>query len=67
MPLYYIELQNGTCGIREYKSLRQCISQETKLNGIYNFKSATLATEEKIGWVKRMGGHIPKRQATKSS
>ena len=56
--LYYCEYTYG-CGLRAYRSLSQCIREETITEGTNNFRLARLATKEDVDNVCSMGGYLP--------
>ena len=63
MPLYYFECSKG-CGIREAKSMKQAKLNLIREVGEYDLagyhNTIRLATEKDIGWIRAMGGYIPK-------
>jgi len=62
MPLYYIEIEGGNCGIREAKNKEQAWRDLLREEGTSNAKSVRLATKEDISWIAGMGGCIPERR-----
>ena len=62
MPLYYIELVGGNCGIREAKSKTQAWVNLCREEGTNNAQGVRLATKDDIEWIRGMGGYIPKRR-----
>ena len=62
MPLYYIEIVGGNCGIREAKSKTQAWANLRREEGTNNAKGVRLATKDDIEWIREMGGYIPERR-----
>lgn len=58
--LYYFESDRG-CGIRAARNLQQAEKEIIREVGEYGFERCRKATDQDIGWVKAMGGHIPSR------
>ena len=62
MPLYYVEIEGGRCGIREAKNKQQAWADLRRAEGTNHAKGVRIATKDDIAWVKGMGGYIPERR-----
>jgi hypothetical protein len=57
--LYYVESEKG-CGIRSAETKDEAYKDELRSVGTYSgVRVCREATEEDIGWVRAMRGHIP--------
>ena len=59
--LWYIEVWNGSCGIRNYntQSIQKAQQQAILEEGASNITLVRVATKDDIETVRSMGGHIP--------
>lgn len=65
--LWYIEVWNGSCGIRDYdtRSIQKAQQQAILEEGASNITKVRVATKDDIEMVRAMGGYVPGYDADK--
>lgn len=60
LKIYYVEYDDGYCGLRAYTNIDVCKKNEKLDHGRLHVRLVRKATQFDIDHVRKMGGYVPK-------